>query len=192
MKRILAGLFASAAIATAAHADTFILNATSNYAGFYTEQGSFGATFDMTPDFVITNVNAGGGILATDNLFGTVGGVDQFTFDQATFNQGPSGASITFTSSTQPLDKAVMNLVSVTPTVIATVNNTSYVRVYTVTEGTVQDISYLWDYFSGDVKDAVTGAPIVTGVPEPSTWALMLIGLLFLGSTRWVKRRALA
>jgi len=43
----------------------------------------------------------------------------------------------------------------------------------------------LWDYFDGTVTDPVTNAPIVTGVPEPSTWAMMLIG-----DPRWALPRA--
>ena len=46
----------------------------------------------------------------------------------------------------------------------------------------VQDLTHLWDYFQGTVTDPVTAAPIVAGVPEPSTWVMMLIGFLGLGA----------
>jgi hypothetical protein len=47
----------------------------------------------------------------------------------------------------------------------------------------VEDLTLLWDYFQGSVADPVTSAPIVAGVPEPSTWAMMLIGFAGLGFT---------
>ena len=62
-----------------------------------------------------------------------------------------------------------MSPVQVAPQVITDYTITSYVHV-----SEAQDLSHLWDYFEGMIKDPVTGSPIITGVPEPSTWAMML------------------
>jgi hypothetical protein len=178
-KNLLIGL-ALSALATAAGAKT--LTIADGLIG--TPSASVTGSWEMTAgDRSTINVDAGlpsAGV----NMSGQVSTlIDHLSFDQGSFAPNTFGGAediVLITSTGQPAPTYRL-AVAVSPVQVAArvINDdtiTSYVH---VSEG--QDLTHLWDYFEGMAKDPVTGSQIVAGVPEPSTWTMMLLGFAGLG-----------
>lgn len=181
-KNLLIGL-ALSALATAAGAKT--LTIADDLIG--TPSGSVTDSWEMTAGdrSTISNVNVEAGLPSAGvNMSGQVNAlIDHLSFNQASFVPNTFGSAddtILITSTSQPA--ATYRLaVAVSPVQVAArvINDdtiTSYVHV-----SEAQDLTHLWDYFEGMAKDPVTGSQIVAGVPEPSTWTMMLLGFAGLG-----------
>ena len=181
-KHLLIGL-ALSALTTAAGAKT--LTITGDLIGM--PSASITGSWEMTAGdrSTISNVNVEAGLpSASVNMSGQVNTlIDHLSFNQANFVSSTFGSAdhdILITSTSQPAATYRLAL-AVSPVQVAArvINDdtiTSYVHV-----SEAQDLTHLWDYFEGMAKDPVTGSQIVTGVPEPSTWAMMLLGFAGLG-----------
>jgi PEP-CTERM motif len=195
VRRISTRLSLGAALAllvTAAHANTFTIDA-SWLGGPGTISGSF--TMDLGNWSTIANVNVQATLPYTgSNMFGQVVTLtDHLTFNSASFvPNAPNSASgyIWLTNTSQPAASYHVAL-GITPQNPAQQIVTDYnIGTYGSGHATeVQDLTHLWDYFQGTVTDPVTDAPIVAGVPEPSTWVMMLVGFLGLGAAAKRLRR---
>ena len=181
-KHLLIGV-ALSAMATTSGANTFTV--AGDLIG--TPSASVTGSWEMSAGdwSTISDVNVEAALpYAGANMFGQVTTlIDHLSFDQASFvpNTADSAdGTILFTSTSQPAATYrlafAVSPVQVAPQVITDYTITSYVHV-----SEAQDLSHLWDYFEGTIKDPVTGSPIITGVPEPSTWAMMLLGFAGLG-----------
>jgi hypothetical protein len=198
VRRVAIELWLGAALAlltSAANANTFTIDGTRlNGYGVGTISGSF----TMTPGdwSTIANVNVQATLPLTLVYGGIVIGWDHLTFNSASFvPNSPNSADgyiwLTNTSQSATLYHAALGITpqDLTQKVITDYNIGTYGAGHP-TE--VVDTTHLWDYFQGTVTDPVSGAPIVTAVPEPSTWAMMLMGLLGLGAWFHRSRRAVA
>jgi hypothetical protein len=195
VQRVATGLSLGAALtllATAANANTFTIDGT-----WIQGPGTISGSFTMTPGdwSTIANVNVQAKLPL---MFGSlVLGTDILTFNSASFvPNSPNSADgyiwLTNTSKSATFYHAALGI---TPQDLTQKVITDYNIVGTYGGGhptEVVDTTHLWDYFQGTVTDPVSGAPIVTGVPEPSTWAMMLIGLLGLGAWFHRSRRTAA
>jgi len=196
---------ALALMVTAANANTFTIDAT-----WLNGPGTISGSFTMTPGdwTTIANVSVQASLPYTGpNMFEQlVTLTDNLTFNVASFVPNASASDsgyIWLTNTSQPAASyhIALGVTPQTPTqqIITDYNIGTYGGGHP-TE--VQDLTHLWDYFQGTVTDPVSGAPIVTGVPEPSTWVIMLIGFLGLGfafrqsgrnvSFAWTKGRRFA
>jgi hypothetical protein len=175
---------ALALLATAANANTFTIDAT-----WLQGSGTISGSFTMTPGdwSTIANVNVQATLpYSGPNSWGQLVTVtDHLTFNSASFvPNAPNSDSgyIWLTNTSQPAASyhIALGVMPQTPTqqIITDYNIGTYGGGHP-TEA--QDLTHLWDYFQGTVTDPVTAAPIVAGVPEPSTWVMMLIGFLGLG-----------
>jgi hypothetical protein len=175
---------ALALMASAANANTFTIDGT-----WLQGSGTISGSFTMTPGdwTTIANVNVQATLpLVSGNL---VLGTANMTFNSASFvpNAPSSNAGyIWLTNTSQPasLYHVALGITPQNPTqqIITDYNIGTYGAGHP-TE--VQDLTRLWDYFQGivtDPPDPVTGQPMVAGVPEPSTWVMMLVGFLGLGA----------
>jgi hypothetical protein len=152
-----------------------------------TPSASVTGSWEMTAGdrSTISNVNVEAGLAFADvNMSRQVSTlIDHLSFNQASFVPNTFGSAddtILITSTSQPAATYRLAL-AVSPVQVArqVINDdiiTSYVHV-----SETQDLTHLWDYFEGMAKDPVTGSQIVAGVPEPSTWAMMLLGFAGLG-----------
>jgi hypothetical protein len=187
VRRISTRLSLGAALAllvTAANANTFTIDATW-VDGPGTITGSF--TMDLGNWSTIANVNVQATLPYTgSNMFGQlVTLTDNLTFNSASFvpNAPNSDAGYIWLTNTSKPAASYHIALGVTP-----LPNQQVIMDYNIgTYGAghpseVQDLTHLWDYFQGTLTDPVTAAPIVAGVPEPSTWVMMLIGFLGLGA----------
>jgi hypothetical protein len=174
---------AVALAASAASADTFTLEADYN-----DSVSAITGTFTMTPGdwSTVANVN-----ITADLPYSNLAGL--IVHDHLTFNAAPTPATgnqgfITFTNTANP---NVGLQIAFTPQQIASniVQTYSVVSAIGAHESSAWDLTMAWDYFDGSIKDTVTGAPITTGVPEPSTWAMLLIGFVGLGFAFRQRRR---
>lgn len=181
-KNLLIGL-ALSALATAAGAKT--LTIADDLIG--TPSASVTGSWEMTAGdwSTISNVNVEAGLPSPGvNMSGQVSTlIDHLSFNQASFVPnifGGADGTIQIASTSQPAatDRLALAVspVQVAARVINDDTITSYVHV-----SEAQDLTNLWDYFEGTAKDPVTGSQIVAGVPEPSTWAMMLLGFACLG-----------
>jgi PEP-CTERM motif len=181
-KNLLIGLTLSA-LATAASAKTLTIS----HDLIGTPSASITGSWEMTAGdrSTISNVNVEAGLASAGvNMSGEVSTlIDHLRFNQASFVPNTFGSADDtnlITSTSQPAATYRLAAAVLTVQVAARVINddtiTSYVRV-----SEVQDLTHLWDYFEGMAKDPVTGSQIVAGVPEPSTWAMMLLGFAGLG-----------
>jgi len=171
-------------LATAANANTHPSDAT-GLGGPGTNSGSF----LMTPGdwSTISSVNVQATLPYTGSNSGgmLVTLTDHLTFNSASFvpNAPNSDAGYIWLTNTSKPAASYHIALGVTP-----LPNQQVIMDYNIgTYGAghpseVQDLTHLWDYFQGTVTDPVTAAPIVAGVPEPSTWVMMLIGFLGLGA----------
>jgi hypothetical protein len=188
VRSILSRLWLGAAVAllaTAANANTFTIDGT-----WLNGPGTISGSFTMTlGDWsTIANVN----VQATlPYSIGTLSFLDHLTFNSATFvpdapNSNSGYISLTNTSQPATFYRIALGVTPQNPTQqIVTDFNIGRYGAGHPTE--VQDWSHLWDYFQGTVTDPVSGAPApVVSAPEPSTWAMMLLGLLGLGV--WFRR----
>jgi hypothetical protein len=182
---------ALALMATSASANTFTIDAT-----WLNGPGTITGSFTMTPGdwSTIANVDVQATLPYTGYSYAQVVTlIDHLTFNSANFVPNtPNSASgyIWLTNTSQPAASYHIAL-GITPQNPAQQIITDY-NIGTYGSGhptEVQDLTHLWDYFQGTVTDPVTGAPIVAGVPEPSTWVMMLIGFLGLGFTFRQSRR---
>ena len=172
---------ALAFMATSANANTFTIDAT-----WLQGSGTISGSFTMTPGdwSTIANVN----VQATlPIMWGQlVTGTDNLTFNTASFvpNAPNSDAGYIWLTNTSKPAGTYHVALGITPQTPVQQIITDYnIGTYGAGHPTeVQDLTHLWDYFQGTVTDPVTAAPIVAGVPEPSTWAMMLIGFLGLGA----------
>jgi hypothetical protein len=175
---------AVALAASAASADTFTLECD------YNDVAAITGTFTMTPGdwSTVANVN-----ITADLPYGNLAGL--IVHDHLTFNAAPTPATgnqgfITFTNTANP---SVGLQVAFTPQQVASniVQTYSVVSAIGTHESSAWDstLTMAWDYFDGSIKDNVTGAAITTGVPEPSTWAMLLIGFVGLGFAFRHRRR---
>jgi hypothetical protein len=181
-KNLLIGL-ALSALATAASAKT--LTIADDLIG--TPSASVTGSWEMTAGdrSTISDVNVEAGLPpAGVNMSRKVSTlVDHLSFNQASFvpnTFGSANDTILINGTSQPAATYRLAL-AVSPMQVArqVINDdtlTSYVHV-----SEAQDLTHLWDYFEGAAKDPVTGSQIVAGVPEPSTWAMMLLGFASLG-----------
>jgi hypothetical protein len=171
---------ALALMATLASANTFTIDGT-----WLQGPGTISGSFTMTPGdwSTIANVN----VQATLPLmFGSlVLGTDNLTFNNASFvpNAPNSDAGYIWLTNTSKSAATYHVALGITPQTPVQQIITDYnISTYGAGHATeVQDLTHLWDYFQGTVTDPVTAAPIIAGVPEPSTWVMMLIGFLGLG-----------
>jgi hypothetical protein len=174
---------ALALMATAASANTFTIDATwLNGPG--TISGSF--TMDLGNWSTIANVDVQATLPYTgSNAHGQLVTItDHLTFNSASFvpNAPNSDAGYIWLTNTSKPATSYHIALGITP-----LPNQQIIMDYNIgTYGSghqteVQDLTHLWDYFQGTVTDPVTAAPIVAGVPEPSTWVMMIIGFLGLG-----------
>jgi hypothetical protein len=181
-KNLLIGL-ALSVLATAAGAKTSTI--ADDLIG--TPSGSVTDSWEMTAGdrSTISNVHVEAGLPSAGvNMSGQVNTlIDHLSFKQTSFVPNTFGSAddtILITSTSQPA--ATYRLaVAVSPVQVAArvINDdtiTSYVHV-----SEAQDLTHLWDYFESMVKDPVTGSQIVAGVPEPSTWTMILLGFAGLG-----------
>jgi hypothetical protein len=174
---------ALALLATSAKANTFVIDGS-----WLQGSGTITGSFTMTPGdwTTIANVN----VQATLPLmFGSlVAGTDNLTFNSASFvpdapNSNSGYISLTNTSKTASLYHINLGITPQTQNATQQVITDYNIGTYGGGHPTeAQDLTHLWDYFQGTVTDPVTAAPIVAGVPEPSTWVMMLIGFLGLGA----------
>jgi hypothetical protein len=172
---------ALALLATSAKANTFAIDGT-----WLQGSGTITGSFTMTPGdwTTIANVN----VQATLPLmFGSlVLGTDNLTFNSASFvpNAPNSDSGYIFLTNTSKSAATYHVALGITPQNATQQVITDYnIGTYGGGHPTeVQDLTHLWDYFQGTVTDPVTAAPIVAGVPEPSTWVMMLLGFLGLGA----------
>jgi PEP-CTERM motif len=174
---------ALALMATPARSNTFAINGT-----WLQGSGTISGSFTMTPGdwSTIANVNVQA---ALPMMFGSlVLGTDNLTFNSASFvPNAPSSdsgyISLTNTSKSAATYHVALGITPQTPTqqIITDYNIGTYGAGHP-TE--VQDLTHLWDDFQGTVTDppGPTATPIVAGVPEPSTWVMMLVGFLGLGA----------
>jgi PEP-CTERM motif-containing protein len=187
VRRISTRLSLGAALAllvTAANANTFTIDATW-VDGPGTITGSF--TMNLGDWSTIANVNVQATLPYTgSNAYGQLVTItDHLTFNSASFvpNAPNSDAGYIWLTNTSKPAASYHIALGVTP-----LPNQQVIMDYNIgTYGAghpseVQDLTHLWDYFQGTVTDPVTAAPIVAGVPEPSTWVMMLIGFLGLGA----------
>jgi hypothetical protein len=174
---------ALALMATLASANTFTIDATwLNGPG--TISGSF--TMDLGNWNTIANVDVQATLPYTGSnaYVQLVTVIDHLTFNSASFvpNAPNSDAGYIWLTNTSKPAASYHIALGITP-----LPNQQIIMDYNIgTYGSghqteVQDLTHLWDYFQGTVTDPVTAAPIVAGVPEPSTWVMMLIGFLGLG-----------
>ena len=187
VRGISTGLSVGAALvllATVANANTFTIDATwLNGPG--TISGSF--TMDLGNWNTIANVDVQATLPYTgSNAYGQlVTIVDHLTFNSASFvpNAPNSDAGYIWLTNTSKPAASYHIALGITPLpnqqVIMDYNIGTYGSGH---QSEAQDLTHLWDYFQGTVTDPVTAAPIVAGVPEPSTWVMMLIGFLGLGA----------
>jgi hypothetical protein len=213
VKRFLFAMLTLAAMGASAKADTFTVNAS-----WLGGNGQFTGTFDMPYfDFpvgnngnIFSNVNVTGFVTdPTSGVTTTLAFNQGFMWDNAT-GAGPGAGSrplfyyLIFDNSA--ISAALYRLsLNVTPAGAVPLTN------YTIANGngapnlgvnsdlvdnpagdplaSNPDLTGYFAMFQGTVTDNAIAAP---AVPEPATWAMMLIGLLLVGSTRWIKRRALA
>jgi hypothetical protein len=184
---------ALALLATTANANTFTIDGT-----WLDGPGTINGSFTMTPGdwSTIADVDVQATLPYTGYSNGQVVTlIDHLTFNSGSFvpNAPNSNAGyIMLTNTSQPAAFYHIAL-GITPQnpnqqIITDYNIGTYGPGHP-TE--VQDLTHLWDYFQGTVTDPVTGAPIVAGVPEPSTWVMMLIGFLGLGFAFRQSRRIL-
>jgi len=171
-------------LATAANANTFTIDAT-----WLGGPGTISGSFLMTPGdwSTISSVNVQATLPYTGSNSGgmLVTLTDHLTFNSASFvpNAPNSDAGYIWLTNTSKPAASYHIALGVTP-----LPNQQVIMDYNIgTYGAghaseVQDLTHLWDYFQGTVTDPVTAAPIVAGVPEPSTWVMMLIGFLGLGA----------
>jgi hypothetical protein len=146
-----------------------------------TPSASVTGSWEMTAGdwSTISNVNVAGLPSADVNMSGQVSTlIDHLSFNQASFVPNTFGSAddtIRITSTSQPAATYRLAL-AVSPVQVAArvINNDTISSHIHVSEA--QDLTHLWDYFEGAAKDPVTGSQIVAGVPEPSTWAMMLLG----------------
>jgi hypothetical protein len=175
---------ALALMATAANANTFTIDGT-----WLQGPGTISGSFTMTPGdwSTIANVNVQAALpyIGSNSYVPLVTLVDQLTFNSASFvpNAANSNAGyiwLTNTSQSATLYRVALGVTPQNPT--QQIITDYYIGTYGAGHPTeVQDLTHLWDYFQGTVTDPVTAAPIVAGVPEPSTWVMMLIGFLGFG-----------
>jgi hypothetical protein len=140
----------------------------------------------------ISNVNVEAGLPSAGvNMSGQVSAlIDDLSFNQASFVSNTFGSAdhgILISNTSQPA--ATYHLaVAVSPVQVAArvINDDTIASYVHVSEA--QDLTHLWDYFEGMAKDPVTGSQIVAGVPEPSTWAMMLLGFAGLGFASLCRR----
>jgi hypothetical protein len=202
LRRIPTWLSVGAALAflsTAANANTFTINAS----GIFPEgPGTISGSFTMTPGdwSTIANVNVQAALpYNVTNFFGGIIGTatDNLTFNSASFvpnSPGSSAGYISLTNTNQPAASYHIAL-GITPQNASQNINTDY-NVGTYGSGhpsEAQDLTRLWDYFQGTLTDPadIPAAPVAT-TPEPSTWAMMLLGLLGLGAWFHRSRRSVA
>jgi hypothetical protein len=181
-KNLLIGL-ALSALATAAGAKT--LTIADDLIG--TPSASVTGSWEMTAGdrSIISKVNVEPGLApAGVNMTGQVSAlIDHLSFNQASFVPNTFGSAddnILITSTSQPAATHRLALAVSPVQVAARVINDDIITGY-VHVSEAHDLTHLWDYFEGMAKDPVTGLQIVTGVPEPSTWAMMLLGFAGLG-----------
>jgi PEP-CTERM motif len=177
-------------LATSAKANTFTID------GTWTQNsaGTISGSFTMTPGdwTTIANVNVQASLPI---MFGAiVRGTDLLTFNSASFvpnapNSDAGYISLTNTSQSASTYHLYLGITPQTPAQqpIIAYNIGTYGSGHP-TEAQA-DLTHLWDYFQGTVTDPITQAPIVAGVPEPSTWAMMLIGFFGLGAVLRRSRR---
>jgi hypothetical protein len=196
VRRIVAGLSLGAGLAvlaTAANANTFTIDASGI---FPAGSGTITGSFTMTPGdwSTIANVNVQAALpYNVTNFFGGIIGtaIDNLTFNSASFVPNAPGSAagyILLTNTSQPATSYFTKL-GVTP------QNPNQQAITDYVIGTwgsahpseAQDLTRVWDGFGGVVTDPMDPVtPMVTAVPEPSTWAMMLIGFLGLGA--WFRR----
>jgi hypothetical protein len=170
-------------LATAANANTFTIDAT-----WLGGPGTISGSFLMTPGdwSTISSVNVQATLPYTGSNSGgmLVTLTDHLTFNSASFvpNAPNSDAGYIWLTNTSKPAASYHIALGITP-----LPNQQIIMDYNIgTYGSghqteAQDLTHLWDYFQGAVTDPVTAAPIVAGVPEPSTWLMMLVGFLGLG-----------
>jgi hypothetical protein len=192
VRRIPAWLSIGAALtlmATAANANVFTIDAT-----WLDGPGTISGSFTMTPGdwSTIANVNVQAALPYTgSNMFGMLVTVtDNLTFNSASFVPNAPGSQagyIWLTNTSQPASSyhIALGITPQNPTQqIVTDYNIGTWGSGHATE--VQDLTHLWDYFQGNVTDPPGSPTIAASVPEPSTWGMMLMGLLGLGA--WFQR----
>jgi hypothetical protein len=182
VRRISTRLSLGAALAllvTAANANTFTIDGT-----WLQGPGTISGSFTMTPGdwSTIANVN----VQATLPLMWgqLVYGTDQLTFNSASFvpNVPNSDAGYIWLTNTSKPAASYHIALGITPLPNQQVIMDYNIGTYGAGHPTeVQDLTHLWDYFQGTVTDP-PGPQFVASVPEPSTWAMMLIGFLGLGA----------
>lgn len=197
--RILAGLIAGLAVSTNAFAAPVVNNGSfeSGLDGWTTTGGGF------TPGLGITVLTTGGTNTtgygdnvsnydgthaaffvddrAVESLFQTVNLVvgTRYTFSYALFATGTGAANQYSFSLANNISHAFLTNDGVTTDVpIGQWTNYSYTF-------TAQATNYLleFDFYSGNTpaKDVLLDAVAITAVPEPSTWAMMILGFFGIG-----------
>jgi PEP-CTERM motif len=182
VRKWIIGVAALALMPAIARADTFTIECD------YNDVAAITGTFTMTPGdwSTLGNVHLDASL---PYQAANSGGLLYNAFDHMTFNAVQAPAT------TGPQNFLVFTntglQIAFTPQQIASniVQTYSVISAIGSHESSAWDstLTMAWDYFDGSIKDTVTGAPITTGVPEPSTWAMLLLG--FAGLAFLFRRR---